>query len=264
LPCSKGDVERIFERVDINGDGTIDEAEFRKFDIERVRHGRDGNARKSVRVSPSQKSPSQRGTSPALQKGNPPDAYPEPSEVDQFLSRALSPEAIRTLQNIKGFSLRAPAAIVATTTPGSRLLKTYETPLQATRIKTDVRAKPDDSNKAQRIGDSQDAAGAHEAGQDADIGSGAGVANAGAEVGGNNPKAMSPKRKKSPQWGGVVFKPDILRTPPSPSSSPRRTLPTSPRRTLPSSSESTLLDIDSGLDYVTLLEKGKVIYQTNP
>ena len=79
--------------------------------------------------------------------------------------------------------------------------------------------------RAQRIGDSQDAAGAHEAGQDADIGSGAGVANAGAEVGGNNPKAMSPKRKKSPQWGGVVFKPDILRTPLSPSSSPRRTLP---------------------------------------
>jgi hypothetical protein len=276
LPCSKRDVERIFERVDINGDGTIDEAEFRKFDIERVRHGRDGNARKSVRVSPSQKSPSQRGTSPALQKGNPPDAYPEPSEVDQYLSRALSPEAIRTLQNIKGVSLRAPAAIVATTTPGSRLLKTYETPLHANRIKTDVRVKPDDSNeaqqaatslhlvRAQRIGDSQDAAGAHAAGQDADIRSEAGVANARAEVDGNNPKAMSPKRKNSPQWCGVVFKPDILRTPPSPSSSPRRTLPTSPRRTLPSSSESTLLDIDSGLDYVTLLENGKVIYQTNP
>ena len=273
MPCSIEDVERIFKRVDGDGDGTIDEAEFHKFDIERVSDGRDGDARKSARVTPGQKSPSQRGTSSASQQGTSPDAYPEPSEVDKFLSRSLSPEALRTLQNIKGFSLRAPAAIVATTTPGSRLLKTNATPLQATRIKTDVRAKPDSSNeaqqaatslhlaRAQRNGNSQDAAGAHVAGQNDDMGSGAGVANTGAEVGGNNPKAMSPKRKKSPQ---VVFKPDILRTPPSPSSSPRRTLPTSPRRTLPSSSESTLLDIDSGLDYVTLLENDKVMYQTDP
>jgi hypothetical protein len=36
LPCSREDVERFFKRVDLNGDGTIDEAEFRRFAIQRV------------------------------------------------------------------------------------------------------------------------------------------------------------------------------------------------------------------------------------
>lgn len=58
-----------------------------------VRIEGDESARKSARVSPSQGSPSQKSTST--------DAYRDPSVVDQFLSRSLSAEAIRTLKDIK-------------------------------------------------------------------------------------------------------------------------------------------------------------------
>jgi len=127
---------------------------------------------------------------------------------------------------VQGVSLRAPSSIVVTTTPGSRLVRTHDQPvsLEAITTKLDLGAKSDHSSKAhlaatnphsesdESIGD-KGVAGAHPVRQEDDPDSGVGVADAGAEVAGDAPDPLSPKRKKSPQQ--LVFKPDIRQTPPS-------------------------------------------------